>query len=194
MTEIKYRGPLTKKQVEDLSRYIIQKGTLIESTYEKVVFFDTSIFPQIGDFVTGFSRVSVKEDKHGAVLRIKDGNPSDPKRNEISVAIKKRHCANLVYILNCLGLKYGYYRPAYREKFLLGNIAILIKTKCVMGDHFEIELPEETSVNDPMVINLLKKFSLVFWSKRKYQERINYKMKKFPALNVYESNIWPKLD
>lgn len=194
MIEIKYRGPLNKNQLEILSKYLSKKGKLIESTYEKVVFYDTSIFPQIGDFITGFSRVSLKANRHGAVLRIKDGNPSAPLRNEIVVFIKKKQCANLVYILHCLGLKYGYYRPVYREKYLLENIVVSIKTKCIMGDHFEIELKEGTSINDLKIINLLKKFSLFIWSKNKYQQRINYKMKRFPAVNVYESNIWTKPD
>lgn len=136
MTEIKYRGPLNSRQLKELSEYLTHKGKLIESNNEKVVFFDTSIFPQIGDFVTGFSRVSLKSDKRGAVLRIKDGNPSDPERNEIGVDIKEKDCASLVYILNCLGLKYGFYRPVKRERFVLGNITVSIKTKCVMGDHF----------------------------------------------------------
>jgi len=190
MTEIKYRGPLTEKQVKDLTDYLTQKGTLIESGYEQVVFFDTSIFPQIGDFVSGFSRLSIKTDKNGAFLRIKKGNPSDPKRNNIKVPIKKKDCTNLVYILNCLGLKYGYYRPVYRRKFQLQNVVISIKTKCVMGDHFEIELPNVDKLNAPRVKNLLNKFALSFWSKNKYQQRINQKMKKFPLVNVYESNIW----
>lgn len=194
MTEIKYRGPIAENQLKELTQYLIKKGELIEAAYEKVVFFDTSIFPQIGDFITGFSRVSLKEYKQRAVLRIKDGNPSDPERNEIAVEIKKKHSANLVYILNCLGLKFGYYRPVYRQKFLFGNVIISIKTKCVMGSHFEIELSKGTSINDPSITKLLTKFSLVFWSKKKYQLRINAKMEEFPALNVYEAKIWENSD
>lgn len=190
MTEIKYRGPLSKIQVERLTRYLTQKGELIESTYEQVVFFDTSIFPQIGDFVTGFSRLSLKTNKNGAVLRIKEGNPSEAKRNEIGVDIKKKQCANVIFILNCLGLKDGFYRPVFLRKFLLDGIAVSIKTECVMGDHFEIELMNESSMRSPRLINLLKKFSLVVWSKKQYQERINQKMKRSPAVNVHESNIW----
>jgi adenylate cyclase class IV len=190
MTEIKYRGPLTNNQREALVKSLKQKGKLLESTHEKVIFFDTSIFPQIGDFITGFSRVSIKADRHGAVLRIKEGNPSESERNEIAVAVKKKDLGNLVYLLNCLGLKNGYYRPVFREKFFLENIAISIKTNCVMGDHFEIELTNGTAITDPMVIHLLKKCSLAFWTKRQYQQRIKYMMKKFPAVNVSESNIW----
>jgi hypothetical protein len=190
MTEIKYRGPLTKIQLKKLTEYLLKKGELIESDYEKVVFFDTSIFPQIGDFTMGFSRLSLKENSQKAVLRIKEGNPSEPERNEIAVSINKKHCANVTYILNRLGLKKGFYRPAHTQKFLFKNITVSIKTKCIMGDHFEIELPNKISIDDSQIFYLLKRFPLFFWSKIKYQQRINKLMKKFPAVNVFESNIW----
>ena len=190
MTEIKYRGPLTKIQSKKLTDYLLKKAVLAESDYEKVVFFDTSIFPQIGDFTTGFSRLSLKEHTGGAVLRIKDGNPSESLRNEIAVSISNRHCGNVTYILNSLGLKTGFYRPVHRKKFLLENISVSIKTKCIMGDHFEIELNKKTAINDPLLSFLVKKFSLIFWTKLKYQQRINFFMKKFPAVNVVESKIW----
>lgn len=192
MTEIKHRGYLTKKQSMQITKYLKKEGKLIKAQYEQAVYFDTSIFPQIGDFATGFSRVSLKSYQKGAVFRIKDGDPSDPKRNEISVAITKKHCQNLIYILSHLGLKYGYYRPAYRQVFRLNNIIISIKTECVMGDHFEIELKNGITIGDPTITLLLKKFNLKFWTKEKYQDRIHEKMKGFPAIDVYESNIWNK--
>lgn len=190
MTEEKYRGHLIKKQLEQLQKYLNKKGKLIRSNTELVVYFDTSIFPQIGDFVTGFSRVSLKSTPHRAVLRIKDGNPSDSTRKEIVVAIKKKDCQSLLYILNQLGLKYGYYRPAYRQDFLLQKIIISIKTKCVMGDHFEIELKNGASLKDPIIQFILSTYNLQFWSREKYQERISDNMKRYPAVNVYESNLW----
>ena len=192
MTEIKHRGYLTKKQLAQTIKYLKKNGKLIKAEYEETVYFDTSIFPQIGDFATGFSRVSLKSDQKGAVFRIKDGDPSDPKRNEISVAIKKKYCQNLIYILCHLGLKYGYYRPAYRQVFTLNIVIISIKTESVMGDHFEIELKRGVSITDTTITLLLKKFNLHFWSKVKYQDRIHTKMKKSPAINVFESKIWSK--
>jgi len=192
MTEIKHRGYLTKKQLGQITKYLKENGKLLKDGYEQTVYFDTSIFPQIGDFATGFSRVSLKSSQNEAVFRIKDGDPSDPKRNEIAVIIKKKNCQNLIYILSHLGLKYGYYRPTYRQIFKIKKVIISIKTKCVMGNHFELELKKGVSITDPTIMFLLKKFNLQFWSKIKYQERIHEKMRKFPAINVYESNIWSK--
>jgi hypothetical protein len=190
MTEEKYRGHLTKAQLPKLLTYLKKKAKLISSNFEQVVYFDTSIFPQIGDFVTGFSRVSLKSSPAKTVFRIKHGNPSDAKRDEIVITIKKKECPNLLYILNQLGLKYGYYRPAFRQDFLFENCIISIKTKCVMGDHFEIELKIGASLQDPAISFLIKTCNLKFWSKEKYRERIHAKMQKFPAINVYESNLW----
>ena len=192
MTEIKYRGPLTNKQLERLRKYLKQNGKLIKSAFEEVIFFDTSIFPQIGDFVTGFSRVSLKSDSRGLILRIKEGNPSNPIRDEIAIDVKKKQCVNLIYFLNHLGLKYGYYRPAHREEYALGKIVVSIKTKCVMDNHFELELKKGVSMNNTEIASVLNKLNLHLWSKEKYQQRINSKMLKFPTINVYESQIWKK--
>ncbi|MCW3111490.1 MAG: hypothetical protein JWQ09_5996 [Segetibacter sp.] len=190
MTEEKYRGQLTRRQLPKVLKYLAKKAKLINSNFEQVLYFDTSIFPQIGDFVTGFSRISLKSTPDKTVFRIKHGNPSDPKRDEIAITIKKKDCPNLLYILNQLGLKYGYYRPAYRQDFLLENSIISIKTKCVMGDHFEIELKKGASLQDSAMNFLIRTYNLKFWSREKYQERIHTKMQKSPAINVYESSIW----
>lgn len=190
MTEIKYRGRLTKEQLEQVLKFLTKKGKLMRANFEKVVYFDTSIFPQIGDFITGFSRISVKSTAVRTVLRIKHGNPSDSQRSEIAVAIRKQDCANLIFILNQLGLKYGYYRPAYRQDFSIQKFIISIKTKCVMGSHFEIELKKGASLKDPVILFLLSTYNLKFWSREQYQERIHEKMKKVPAINVYESKLW----
>lgn len=190
MTEIKHRGYLTQQQLVRIINYLKKHATLIKAGYEQAIYFDTSIFPQIGDFKTGFSRISLKSDDNGAVFRIKEGDPSDPKRNEISVAIKKKDCQNLICILSHLGLKYGYYRPAYRQIFRLHNQLISIKTKCVMGDHFEIELKKGTTLSDEAITLLQKKCHLQFWSKVQYQDRIHARMKRSPAIDVFESKIW----
>lgn len=190
MTEEKYRGHLTKKQLGLLLNYLKKNGKLIRSDIEQVVYFDTSIFPQIGDFVSGFSRVSLKSTPVRSVLRIKDGNPSDSIRKEIAVTIKRKDCPNLLYILNQLGLKCGYYRPAYRQDFLIQKIIISIKTKCAMGDHFEIEVKKGASIKDPTIQFLLNTYNLRFWSREQYQERIAANMKKSPPINVYESDLW----
>ena len=193
MTEIKYRGPLTKIQKKHLSEYLKNKGQLVESVLEKVVFFDTSIFPAIGDFATGFSRLSLRIIRSKATLRIKKGNPSDHKRNEVALSIKKNQVPKLVYILNSLGLKNGFYRPAFRRSFFIDNFIVSIKTKCVMGDHFEIELLKGSAIKNHPITLLMKKFSLYFWSRDEYQKRIYQKMKKFPAVNVYDSKFWQEL-
>ncbi|MEO6730310.1 MAG: hypothetical protein ABIN01_03780 [Ferruginibacter sp.] len=190
MIEVKYRGPLSENQLLQLRRYLKKRGKLVNANNEKVVYFETSIFPQIGDFMTGFSRLSLKSTPSGSVFRIKQGNPSDSERKEKAVRIRKKDCPNLLYILDQLGLKYGYFRPAYREDFLLSKFTVSIKTKCVMGNHFEVDLKQGISVDDPIVQGVLKACKLNFWTMEKYQKKINANIKRVPAIAVYESKLW----
>lgn len=188
--EIKYRGPLNKNQLKKLVGYLNYHGKEIISDYEKTVYFDTSMYPEIGDFATGMSRISLKSDRKGVVLRIKKGDPAEPKREEINVSLNNKDCLNLLYIFNCLGLKYGYYRPAFRRVFRLNNAVFSIKTRCAMGNHFEIELKNEIQIEEMAITSLLKKLRLSLWSKDQYQRRINNNIKKFPAINIYESTLF----
>jgi adenylate cyclase class IV len=190
MIEIKYRGPLTRNKVETLTKYLQKHGTLISSVIEEVVYFDTSIFPEVGDFITGFSRVSIKASKNEVVLRMKEGNPSDNRRPVVKVSVKHSESRNLLLILNRLGLRQGYYRPVFRRLYRLGTFKLAIKTKCIMGDHFELELPTYISVRHSAVQGFITKFDLQFWSTEQYQNRITKNMKASPAINVYESNIF----
>jgi adenylate cyclase class IV len=187
--EIKRRGPLSKKQLGELKRFLEQKAKKLNSAFEQSIFFDTSIYPSIGDFETGFSRVSLKITGKTAVLRIKEGNPADAKREERTISIKRKDCSNLIHLLNSLGLKNGFYRPVQREDFQFRGLIISIKTNCVMGNHFEIESAKEIAITDPTIKDLLKKFKLFFWTKEEYLNRIHEKMKKSPVVNISDLNI-----
>ena len=189
MTEAQYRGPLTDAQTKALIKHLKTRGELLYADPEKAVFFDTSVFPLIGDFVTGFSRLSIKADGTGTHLRLKEGNPSDVKRKAYTIKIEKKDCASLIYILNRLGLQYGYYRPAFRYDFRVDGVLISIKTQCVMGNHFEFSVPDDFR-RHPSLLQLKKKFKLSFWSKRAYRTRITAFMKKFPPVNVFEAKIF----
>lgn len=184
MFEIKYRGPLNKEQTRGLVRYLNKYGKLRSEGWEKTVFLDTSIFPQIGDFTTGFSRISIKSDQRSLVLRIKEGNPSDAKRKERKITLREKELPNLIFLLDSLGVHRGFYRPVFRKIYQIDLLKISIKTKCAIGTHFEIELPHESFLNSPVLQTLLKRYKLKFWTKAAYQERIKQGMKKFPAVDL----------
>jgi len=189
MLEIKYRGPLTPQQTKKLIRYFSKKAKRLFSGQEKVLFLDTTIFPSIGDFHTGFSRVSLKRSGNAITVRIKEGNPSAVKREELSFTIAKKEWKPFLYFLNALGLRSGYYRPSFRHIYQLGQIRFSLKTRSAIGDHFEMELPSEEHLASPAVQGLLSEFGLQVWSKEAYQKRIAQGMKAFPAIAVTEAKL-----
>ncbi len=190
MQEEKYRGPLSETQLKELLRFLKKKGELVDSHSEETVYFDTTIFPKIGDFKTGFSRVSLKSTPQTCVLRIKKGNPSDAKRTEVGVVIRKKDRLNLLEILHHLGLKSGFYRPLKRQNFVFFNFKISIKTSCVMGNHFEIEPILGATLHDPNIKILAQKCRLKFWSKVQYQKQIEANMRKNPAIDLLGLKFW----
>lgn len=183
-TEVKYRGPLKPIQFQRLQTYLKQNGSILRKEFEEVYFMETSIFPQIGDFETGFSRLSIKLEKDGMTLRMKAGNPSNHKRKVKLVFIRKAECQNMIFILNSLGLTHGYYRPAFREEYQLDGFQVSVKSQCIMGNHFEIELPTTLSINNSQVQKFLIQNKLTIWEKDAYQNRINENIDKVPAVKL----------
>lgn len=184
MYEIKYRGPLDDKQARSLIRYLNKEGKLRSSGWEKALYLDTSIFPQIGDFLTGFSRISIKSNSQGVVLRIKEGNPSDIKRTERQITINRSELPHLLFLFDLLGVHRGFYRPAFRKVYRLEKLKISIKAKCAIGTHVELELPNESYYNSLIVQSLLKRFHLTMWPKEVYQKKIEQGIREFPAVEI----------
>lgn len=180
--EIKYRGPLTERQAKDLQQHLSRRGALLSAGWETTLFFDTSIFPQVGDFATGFSRISLKLDKKGTTLRLKEGHPASAVRQERRISLQKKEVPHLLFLLDALGLHQGFYRPAYRRQFALEGVTISLKTECAIGDHFEIELSRESDLQLPLLKDLFSRFGLWCWTAHEYQQRIDEGMQEFPAV------------
>lgn len=189
MLEIKYRGALTDEQARSLVRYLQKNAIPLFSGWEKALYLDTSIFPNIGDFNTGFSRISLKNTKTGIALRIKEGNPSDLKRIERQLTLRKKDLPHFLFLLNLLGVRQGFDRSCFRKVFQLGRIKVSVKTKCAIGTHFELEVPSEAAFQSEPVQALIKRFHLTFWSKESYQKKIAEGMKKFPAIDIQRATL-----
>lgn len=189
MLEIKYRGQLTDEQARSFLRYLHKRAVLISSGWEKALYLDTSIFPQIGDFATGFSRISIKQDQKGVTLRIKEGNPSDTKRIERQIKLRTKDLSHVLFLFHLLGVRQGYYRPCFRKVYQLECIKVSVKTKCAIGTHFEFELSNEAALQSEIVQALIKRFHLKFWNKEAYQQKINQGIRKFPPINIQDATF-----
>ena len=190
MKEFEKRGPLGSEQLTKLADFLKGNATLIKEESEKVVFFDTKKFPAIGDFKNGSARISLKCDNKGNFIRIKEGNPSNEMRSEYSVELRRNDIENLVYILSRLGLTNGFYRPTERTDFKYKNLIITIKTNCVMGDHFEIELIDSTAHFEDEIKELLNNVPLTFWTTEEYKSKVSDLMITNPAINILGAKIF----
>jgi adenylate cyclase class IV len=188
--EIKYRGPLTTGQIARLLKFLKVKGTCIKVEEEHALYFESTAFPSIGDFNWGIARISVKTHKRTISLRLKEGNAGNHKRQEYEIRMSKSEAPNLFYILHRLGLTEAFYRPAFRHEYRLGNLFIIIKQKCVMGDHFELQLQSDSKESYIELLNFQKKFKLHCWTEKEYKTRITKFMKTSPAIHVLDAHIF----
>lgn len=189
MIEHEKRGPLSDLQLNSLILFLTNYGELTNDYSEKVIFFDTKDFLSIGDFENGSARLSIKSDQKGTFLRIKEGNPSDTIRSEYSVKLENEDSQNLIYILSRLGLTHGFFRPTTRKDFVWGNLIISIKTNCVMGNHFELELIDSSLDFESSIENLIKEVPLKFWTIKEYKDRINNLLNTNPSVDLVSSKL-----
>lgn len=180
---------MTEEQARSLVRYLHKNAKPLQSGWEKALYLDTSIFPQLGDFATGFGRISMKDNQKDTMLRIKEGNPSDAKRTERQIKIRKQDTAHLLFLLHLLGVRQGFERSSFRKVYKLGRVKVSVKTKCAIGTHFELELPNESALQSKTVQALVQRFHLKFWSKEAYQQKIEEGMQTFPAIDIQRTTL-----
>lgn len=187
--EIKYRGPLAKADIKKLDMHFKQYGSFIKAAQENVFYFESTAFPSIGDFKWGVARVSIKCGKKNIHLRLKDGNAAAHKRQTFTVRVAKSQAVNLVYILDRLGMHEAFYRPVFRREYHYNNLIIIIKQRCVMGDHFEIKLKDDSPQALKELEWFLNKFRLRCWTQTQYKNRITKLMKTSPAIPILNASI-----
>lgn len=187
--EIKYRGPLSNSGIAALKKYLQGHAHKIKQENESVYFFESTVFPSIGDFSWGTARLSFKISGPFIFLRFKEGNAAASKRKNYTSKIKRSESKNLFYIFFRLGLTHAFYRPALRTEYKLGSLLIIIKQQCVMGDHFEIQIENESVTVKKELMLFLKKFQLRCWTETEYKNRITKLMKTSPAISLLDVEL-----
>jgi adenylate cyclase class IV len=184
--EIKYRGPLSKAQSQRLFTYLQKHGSFIKTEHEKAFYFESTAFPSIGDFKWGIARMSFKVTGRYIILRLKDGNAAANKREEFEVRILRSQLSNLCYIFYRLGMKDVFFRPALRHEYQYGQLTIIVKQKCIMGDHFEAQLKDESKAVKEALHQFIRELRLRCWTSTEYKDRITTLMKKAPAISILQ--------
>lgn len=191
--EIKYRGPLTARNVNLLLQFLKTEAILRKAEHDQVLYLESTAFPSIGDFNWGVARMSIKIAHTTIRLRLKEGNAANHKRDEYEIRLPKSQGSNLLYMLHRLGLTEAFYRPSFRQEFKYGNLIIIIKQQCVMGDHFEVQLQNDLKASHIELHHFLKKFGLVCWTELQYKTRITKLMKTSPALPILDAPFFKSI-
>lgn len=160
--EVEIRGPLTERKYKSLLQILRKKGKLIKEANQLAIFFRT---PK--------HSLSLKKDHDLEKLVLKFGDWGVGSRKEIEVFLQKGHFENCLNLLKALGFTKGHHVPSFRQDFLYGGVQISLKTKAVIGPHFEMEEVADDPKSELKIKRKLLKISkglkLQVWTDKEYK-------------------------
>lgn len=164
-TEVEIRGPLTPAQYKTLLAHLKKKGRLLKEADQLAIFFYD---PAKKD------TLSLKKDHAQEKIVLKMGDWHRGSRNEIEVILEKGQFENALALLKGLNHRLGYKVPAFRQDFSYQGIQVSLKTKAVIGPHYEME----TTVTHRHQVNHVKKrllliakeLNLPVWTEKDYRD------------------------
>lgn len=164
--EVEIRGPLTETKYRSLLKLLKKKGELIKEADQLAIFFKT---PQ--------HNLSLKKDHDLEKLVLKFGDWGVGSRKEIEVFLQKGHFESALNLLKALGFTKGHHVPAFRQDFLYGGVQISLKTKAVIGPHFEMEEvaydPRDELKIKRKLLKISRDLKLKVWTDRQYKTHTN---------------------
>lgn len=161
--EVEIRGPLTERQYQKLRSFLRKRGKLLAARDQQVIFFHYHKH-----------NLSLKKDHEKEKIVIKLGKDwQKESRQETEVHLEKGQFANALTLLKHLGFTKGYCAPAWREDYLYRRTQISLKTKCVIGPHYEMEKTVTSSAAasalKKRLMALAKELELKVWSEKEYR-------------------------
>ena len=159
--EVEIRGPLTQTKYKSLFKFLSSKGKLIKEADQLAIFFDVKK-----------DQFSLKKDHEQEKLVLKLGDWKKGSREEIEVLLQKGHFDNALKLLKGLGFTRGHRVPAYRQDFLYKGVQISLKTKAIIGTHFEmetsIENPGDELATKKKLIRIAEELKMRVWTDKEY--------------------------
>lgn len=161
-TEVEIRGPLTSYQYHDLLKLLKKEGHLLKESNQLAIFFKVKK-----------NNFSLKQDHELEKMVLKFGGWQKGSRKEIEVILQKGQFKNALELLKGLGYNQGHKVPAFRRDFIYKGVWVSLKTKAVIGPHYEME----TTVGSRSKIKLAKEkllkisqeLNLKVWSEAEYR-------------------------
>ncbi len=162
-TEVEIRGPLTDGEYKNLLAFLKKKGKLLKEADQLAIFFHVKK-----------DNLSLKKDHSLEKLVLKIGDWHHGNRKEIEVILAKGQFGNALALLKGLGYTLGHKVPAFRQDFSYKGVEISLKTKAVIGPHFEMERTVTNLRQIPKVKKRLllvaKELKLKVWTEKAYRD------------------------
>lgn len=162
MIEVEIRGPLTEKEYRRLLGILKKKGKLLKEGEQTVIFFHMKR-----------NALNLKKDHRQEKVVLKFGEWQEGSRKEVEVILGKGQFANALELFKGLGLTKGYRLPAFRQDFLYKGVQVSLKTKAVIGTHYEMETlakggGEEKKIKESL-LEIARELGLKAWSDEEYR-------------------------
>lgn len=162
-TEVEIRGPLTESEYARLLSFLKKKGKLLKEADQLAIFFHG-----LKD------NLSLKKDHSLEKLVLKKGGWHHGNRQEIEVILEKGQFDNALKLLKALGYTLGHKVPAFRQDFSYKGVQISLKTKAVIGPHYEMETivsrRKQIAHVKKRLLLIAKELELKVWTERAYRE------------------------
>ncbi len=162
-TEVEIRGPLPKGEYKRIFSLLTKRGKLTKTSWQKVIFFHVRK-----------DNLSLKKDHDQEKIVLKYGDWQKGNRKEVEVHLQKGQFEKALTVFKWLGLNKGRVAPALRQDFSYRGIQISLKTRCVIGPHYEMETNvsslRQISITQKKLVRLAQSLGLKVWTELEYRQ------------------------
>ncbi|MEK7611665.1 MAG: CYTH domain-containing protein [Patescibacteria group bacterium] len=162
-TEVEIRGPLTENEYTNLLAFLKMKGKLLKEADQLAIFFHVKK-----------DNLSLKKDHALEKLVLKIGGWHRGNRKEVEVILAKNQFDNALALLKGLGYTLGHKVTAFRQDFSYKGVQISLKTKAVIGPHYEMETivsrRDQIAHVKKGLLLVAKELRLQVWTEKAYRE------------------------
>ena len=162
-TEVEIRGPLQPGEYHRTLSVLKRDGKFLKKAWQKAIFFKVKK-----------DNFSLKKDHEQEKFVLKYGDWKKGSRREVEVFLQKGNFEKALEVFKWLGLTKGHIAPALRQDFLYHGVQVSLKTRSVIGPHFEIETTVSSAHKagkmEKKLLKVAQGLGLKVWTEDEYHQ------------------------
>ncbi len=176
--EVEVRGPLTNKEYNTLCDFLSTNGSEIYTNSEVVLFLQEN------------KKLGIKKD----IFRLKKKGKKEILQfknrfgEEIEIELEKGGIEKMLKLLNVLGFEKVSIAPAFRRDFLYKGVKFSLKSKCIIGPHYEAEIivsdKDRIQIAKEKLMKTINELKLKAWNENEYLEHKARAWKNIKPINI----------